>query len=347
MSRFPEPAARLARVSAAVYGCAGPTLGSEERRFFAAANPLGFILFARNLEEPRQARALVAALREAVGRPDAPVLIDQEGGRVARLKPPHWRAAPAAERFGRLAARNRSTAVEAARLNARLIAAELTDLGITVDCAPVLDLRYPGAHEAIGDRAFANDPELVAVLGRAVAEGLMEGGVIPVIKHIPGHGRATVDSHRELPRVTAPLAQLERTDFAPFRALNDMPWAMTAHIVYRSVDAERPATTSARVIGDVIRGRIGFSGLLLSDDIAMDALSGGPAERARAALAAGCDVVLHCNGKLEEMAAVAAAASPLSTAAMARVEAGAARVGRAKPAETAPLARRLDSLLAV
>lgn len=331
--------------SAAIYGCAGPTLSDAERRFFRAADPFGFIVFLRNIETPAQIASLVADLRETVGR-NAPVLIDQEGGRVARLKPPQWRAAPPAARFGQLASRDRNRAAEAVRLNARLLAVELSALGIDVDCAPVLDLRLPGAHDVIGDRAFGADPEIVAFLGRAMMEGFMTAGVMPVAKHIPGHGRANVDSHHSLPRVATARAELEETDFRAFRLCADAPWAMTAHVVYSAIDAERPATTSPIMIGQVIRGSIGFDGLLLSDDLSMQALAGSLAERARDSLAAGCDIVLHCNGKTDEMEAVAGAVGPLSAEARRRAAAAQARLGAAvEPGEMAALAARLDTLL--
>jgi beta-N-acetylhexosaminidase len=295
-----------------IFGLSGPTLSSTERSLFAAADPLGFILFARNCIEPAQVRALVADLREAVGRNDAPVLIDQEGGRVARLRPPHWRAAPAAARFAVLARTDEAQAREAAWLNARMLAAELADLGITVDCAPVLDVPHPGAHEVIGDRAAGDTAERAALLGRAWCDGLLAGGVLPVIKHIPGHGRALVDSHFSVPVVWASRPELEQVDFAPFRALRAMPWAMTAHVVFSALDPSFPATTSSTVIGSVIRGTIGFQGVLVSDDICMAALGGPVAARASAAVRAGCDIVLHCNGALAEMEAVAAVCPPIS-----------------------------------
>ena len=321
------------------------SLSDAERRFFADADPLGFILFARNCEAPGQLRALVGSLRESIGRADAPLLIDQEGGRVAYLRPPHWRAAPAAGRIGALAAGDRAAGREAARVNARLMAAELFDAGITVDCVPVLDVPVEGAHDVIGDRAFCADPELIAALGAEVCAGMLAGGVLPVIKHMPGHGRAAVDSHHDLPVVDEALDVLRATDFAPFARLADAPWGMTAHIVFSAID-DAPATQSPRVIADIIRGEIGFTGVLASDDIGMDALAGGPAERAAASLAAGCDVVLHCNGTLDEMAAVAAAVGPLSDAAEARIAAAEARRGAPEPADLAALAARLDQLLA-
>ena len=255
-------------------------------------------------------------MREAVGRADAPVLIDQEGGRVARLRPPEWRAYPAP---AVIAALPEPSALEAAYLSARLIAEDLAELGITVDAAPVLDLPAPGADPVIGDRAWGTDPARVAALGRAVCDGLLDGGVLPIIKHIPGHGRAHVDSHKALPRVDDDRAMLSRADFAPFRTLADMPWAMTAHIVYSAIDDSAPATLSRVVIDSVIRGEIGFDGVLVSDDISMGALAGGYAERTRRALDAGCDLVLHCNGGMVEMEEIAAAARPMTPEAQARV----------------------------
>ena len=297
--------------SRAIYGCAGTHLTAWEREFFRGASPWGFILFSRNLESPKQVRTLVAHLRECVDDPKAPVLIDQEGGRVARLGPPGWHARPPAARFGAVYAADPERAREATYLNARLIAHDLAGLGINVDCVPVLDVPSPGADKVIGDRAFAADPATVIDLGRAQIEGLMEGGVLPVMKHIPGHGRAEADSHHALPRVDADAEELSATDFVTFRSLNQCPIAMTAHVVYAAIDAGRPATTSAKVIRDVIRGEIGFEGLLISDDLSMKALDGPISVRAKAALFAGCDIVLHCNGDLEEMQEVALEAKPL------------------------------------
>ena len=307
------------RPLAIILGVAGERLRPDERRFFAEVDPLGFVLFRRNCVSREQVRTLVTALREAVGRVDAPVLIDQEGGRVVRLRPPHWRAYPAAAEIASLPD---PVAREAAHLSARLIAGDLAELGITVDAAPVLDLPLPGADPVIGDRAWGTDPARVTSLGRAVCEGLLEGGVLPIIKHIPGHGRARDDSHKSLPRVDDPLAVLRQEDFAPFRALADMPWAMTAHIVYAAVDAAAPATLSPAVIGNVIRGEIGFDGVLVSDDVSMGALSGSFAERTKGALDAGCDLVLHCNGDMTEMQEIAAAALPLTRQAQARLARG-------------------------
>ncbi len=328
-----------------IFGCAGSRLSDAEARLFAAADPAGFILFERNCQTPDQVRDLVAALRDCVGRPQAPVLIDQEGGRVTRLKPPHWRAPPAARRLGALAQRDPELGREAAWTAARLIAADLYALGITVDCAPVLDVPAPGAHGIIGERAFGPSPDAVAELGRAFCEGLLAGGVMPVIKHIPGHGRATADSHTELPVVEAPKEALEEVDFAPFRALNDMPWAMTAHVLYRALDPERPATTSPAVIAEVIRGRIGFEGVLVSDDLSMQPLRGTPGERAAAALAAGCDLVLHCNGSRAEMEELAAAAPPLSEAALERLSRAEAMREPPQEVDVAGLAARLRFLV--
>ena len=306
--------------SRAIYGCAGLTLVAQERDFFRDVKPWGFILFARNVESPAQIKKLVAQLRETVADAKAPVLIDQEGGRVARLKPPQWRARAPAARFGALYAENPERAREAVYLNARLIAHDLTELGINVDCLPVLDVPVPGAHDIIGDRAFAHDPATIIDLGRAQIEGLIEGGVLPVMKHIPGHGRAGADSHLALPRVTASAEDLSTSDFVTFRSLNTCPIAMTAHVVYDSIDPQRPATTSPKVIRDVIRGEIGFEGLLMSDDLSMQALEGPLSLRAKAALFAGCDLVLHCNGGMDEMKDVAAEAPELEGLSLTRSE---------------------------
>jgi beta-N-acetylhexosaminidase len=329
--------------AAAIFGCAGLSLSDEERRFFADSDPLGFILFARNLETPDQVRRLVGDLRDSIGRANAFVLIDQEGGRVARLRPPYWRAAPASSCIGELFATDRQAGLEAARLNGRLLADELLSLGINVDCAPVLDLRFRDAHEIIGDRSFGACAAEVAAMGRALAVGLLAGGVLPVIKHIPGHGRATQDSHEALPVVDTVREVLENTDFAPFRDLADMPAAMTAHVVYSAVDSAAPATTSPLVIEEIIRGFIGFDGLLISDDLSMSALAGDLGVRARSARDAGCDVVLHCNGVFEEMVAVAGACGALSSVALDRVSRAAAVLKPPVPEENT--AEQLDALL--
>ncbi|MEQ9042486.1 MAG: beta-N-acetylhexosaminidase [Alphaproteobacteria bacterium] len=338
------PDAKSAR--ALILGCAGASLKDEERRFFREADPLGFILFDRNCEAPDQLRALIADLRATVGRADAPVLIDQEGGRVCRLHPPHWRKLPPPRRFGELAERNPEAALEATWLNARLLAGELHALGITLDCTPVLDLPVAGADPVIGDRAFGGDAERTASLGRAVCEGLLAGGVLPVLKHIPGHGRARADSHLALPVVETPADELEATDFRPFRLLSGMPLAMTAHIVYTALDPAQPATLSKPVIEGVIRKQIGFDGLLMTDDVSMAALEGALGARARAALAAGCDVVLHCNGKLAEMTALAEAVGRLEKAAFDRLSrAEACRREATKDEDMEALAARFAELM--
>jgi beta-N-acetylhexosaminidase len=309
-----------------IAGCSGQVLTAEERAFFRDAEPWGFILFKRNIGTRSQVLALTQELREAVGRADAPVLIDQEGGRVQRMGPPHWPAYPPGRAYGRVAGNDPSFRREVARLGARLMAHDLREVGIDVDCVPVLDVPVAGAHDVIGDRAYAADPATVAILGRAAAEGLIAGGVLPVIKHIPGHGRAGADSHHALPVVRASREELEAQDFVPFRHLADMPLAMTAHVVYTALDPAAPATTSRKVMREIIRGHIGFDGLVMSDDLSMNALSGTLRERAEAAFAAGCDVALHCNGKLAEMQEVAAAAPELRGKAKRRAEAALARI---------------------
>jgi len=316
-------------VSAAILGCAGLTLSPEEAAFFRDVKPWGFILFARNVEAPDQVRALVEALRDTIGRADAPVLIDQEGGRVQRLGPPHWRRYPPGRAYGELAGNDPLLRREITRLGARLMAHDLAQLGINVDCVPVLDVPDPEGHEIIGDRAYGWTPEEIAYLGRAAAEGLIAGGVLPIVKHIPGHGRARADSHLELPVVEASWDELDRRDFATFRVLSDMPLAMTAHVIYAAVDRKRPATTSKKAIRKVIRGAIGFDGLLMSDDLSMKALSGSFRERAEDSLAAGCDVVLHCNGDMAEMKAVLDGTATLKGRAARRADAALARIARA------------------
>jgi beta-N-acetylhexosaminidase len=320
---------------AVIFGCAGLDLGADERAFFRDANPLGFILFARNVDTPERTRRLVDDLRSSVARAEAPVLIDQEGGRVARLRPPHWRKAPPARLLGELYARDPERGLEAALLNSRLLAADVASIGCDVDCLPVLDIAFPETSTVIGDRAYADRPEPVAALGRATAEGLLAEGVVPVIKHMPGHGRATVDSHQSLPRVTAPRELLERTDFLPFKLLSDLPWAMTGHLLFEAIDREAAITVSARAVKEVIRGHIGFDGLLLSDDLSMQALGGALGERASRALAAGCDMALHCNGRMDEMVDIAARTGPMSEVAGRRFDAGRAMLARHR----APLGR--------
>lgn len=302
-----------------IAGCSGLRLTPEERGFFASTAPWGFILFARNVESPEQVTALVAELREAVGW-RAPVLIDQEGGRVQRLRPPFWPDYPPGEAFGALYLRDKALGLRAVRLNSRAIAADLLALGIDVDCLPVADLRHPDGHGVIGNRAYGTEPEAVTALAREAAAGLIDGGVLPVLKHIPGHGRAPADSHENLPVVRAPRAELEVTDFAAFRALTGIPLGMTAHVVYADIDPENPATTSPTVMREVIRGSIGYDGALMSDDLSMGALAGTLESRSRAAIAAGCDLLLHCNGKMEELEEVAGAAPELTGLALQRAE---------------------------
>jgi beta-N-acetylhexosaminidase len=300
-----------------VCGCSGLALTREERDFIRDAQPFGLILFKRNVESPEQLRALVDSFRDCLGEANAAVLVDQEGGRVQRLGPPCWRAYPAAARFAALDLpfEHKERLV---RLTDALIGQDLSRLGVSIDCAPVLDVPVEGSHNVIGDRAYARDPQMVAKLGRAAAMGLVDGGVLPVIKHIPGHGRASVDSHLDLPVVTAPLEILTQTDFLPFAANADLPIAMTAHVVYTALDPSQPATLSAPVLA-YIREEIGFAGLLLSDDLSMQALRGSLRARTEAAFAAGIDIALHCNGDLAEAAAVAAAAPVLAGASLARV----------------------------
>lgn len=314
-----------------IAGVAGETLSPAEASFFRSAAPAGLILFARNCVSHEQIRRLVGDVRDAVGGDEILVLIDQEGGRVQRLRPPLGRALPAAQAYAMLFAEDATLAREAAFNAARLVADDLISLSINTDCAPVLDLPVPGSHDIIGDRAYGTEVAQVAMLARAVAEGFMAGGVLPVIKHIPGHGRATADSHLELPVVTEPHAVLSATDFAPFKALRDMPAAMTAHVVYTAIDAARPASTSERVTRDVIRGEIGFDGLLMSDDLSMKALTGSFTERTQAVLSAGSDLALHCNGVLAEMEEVAGAAPALSGEALRRFHAALAVLERRDP----------------
>ena len=298
-------------MQAAIYGPEGLELTRDERRFFKDADPAGFIRFRRNCETPDQTQRLTDSLRDLIGRAGLPILIDQEGGRVARMRPPVWPAFPAAERFANLYQAAPSSAIEAVRSNARALALMLRSCGINVDALPLLDVRQEGATDIIGDRALGNEPMQVAALGRAVLDGLGSAGVVGIIKHMPGHGRALVDSHKELPVVTATADELE-TDLEPFERLASAPMGMTAHVVYTAWDPDRPASLSPVVIGEIIRGRIGFDGFLMSDDIGMEALAGDFGSRAAGVVAAGCDAALHCSGKMEEMVAVADAAPPLS-----------------------------------
>jgi beta-N-acetylhexosaminidase len=330
-----------------IAGCAGLTPTADETAFFRDSAPWGFILFRRNVESPAQVRALCDALRATVGRADAPILIDQEGGRVQRMGPPHWPKYPPGSAYGRLHANDPMVRRELARLGARLIAHDLLSVGINVDCLPVLDVPVEGAHDVIGDRAYGKDPVTVAILGRAAAEGLLAGGVLPVVKHVPGHGRAFADSHLALPVVETSREDLEAHDFAPFRILADMPLAMTAHVVYTALDPERPATTSPKVMAEIVRGHIGYDGLVMSDDLSMQALSGTFRERTEAAMAAGCDVALHCNGRMEEMTGVAEGAPVLEGAALRRAEAALGRIRHEpEPFDPVEARARLDAALA-
>lgn len=329
----------------AILGLSGETLSADERAFFRDANPAGFILFARNCRDRAQVKALTADLRSLRGRDDLPILIDQEGGRVARLKPPEWPVFPAGGRFAELYETAPISAMEAVRANAQALAVTLTEIGINVDCLPVLDIPAEGAHDVIGDRALGHEPMRVAALGRAALDGLEDGGCIGVAKHMPGHGRATADSHVELPVVNADADALE-SDIMPFRALKNAPMAMTAHVLYPAWDAERCATLSATIIAEVIRGKIGFNGLLMSDDIAMEALSGGAGDRARAAIDAGCDVVLHCSGVLAESRAVAERLETIGAESRMRLDRAMVRTLGAKSADYAELAAKRDALLA-
>jgi beta-N-acetylhexosaminidase len=333
-------------MKACIFGCASTQLTADERAFFRDADPLGFILFARNVDSPAQARRLTEDLRSSVARAEAPVLIDQEGGRVARLRPPHWRKAPAAQRLGELYERNPEAGLEAARLNSRLLAADVASIGCDVDCLPVLDIAFRETHAVIGDRAYAAQPEAVAALGRAAAEGLLAEGVMPVIKHMPGHGRATVDSHVSMPRVTVAREVLERTDFVPFKLLADLPWGITAHVLYQAIDPEAPMTVSARGVKEIVRRHIGFDGLLLTDDLNMQALGGTLGERAARAVAAGCDIALHCNGRMAEMVDIAGSIGAMTKDAVRRFEAGRSYLARHRqPQATADTRKRLTELL--
>ena len=329
-----------------ITGVSGTNLTVVEREFIRAERPWGFILFRRNVENPTQLISLIGELRDAADAPDAPVLIDQEGGRVQRLGPPHWPIYPAGAVFGALYDRDSHLGLKAARLGARLIAADLADLGISVDCLPLADVPVAGADTVIGDRAYGAEPAKVAAIARAVADGLGQGGVLPVLKHIPGHGRATADTHFRLPTVDTPRDELERTDFAAFKPLSDLPMAMTAHVVFSAFDPAQPATTSATMVEQAIRGVIGFQGLLMSDDVSMNALTGTIGERTQAILAAGCDMVLHCNGKIEEMREVASQTPELSGKALQRAEWALAMRAAPQPFDRVAGRAELDALIA-
>ena len=305
-------------MQAAMYGFSGPVLTDEERAFFREADPAGYIVFKRNCIDRDQLRALTDSLRDLSGDPEIPILIDQEGGRVARMKPPGWQAFPAAWAFADLYRKAPTSAIEAAMANARALGLMVRDCGVNVDCLPLLDVRQEGADDIIGDRALGSDPMQVAALGRAVLDGLASAGTVGVIKHIPGHGRAMVDSHKALPIVEASEDELA-IDLEPFRTLNWAPMAMVAHVVYTAWDKDRPASMSTIVIDEIIRGQIGFDGFLISDDIGMEALSGDAGTRAAGVVDAGCDVALHCSGKMDEMLSVANAVPAIGDAALERL----------------------------
>lgn len=325
---------------AAILGCLGPTISPGEAAFYADADPWGFILFARNVETPDQLRRLTAGLRASVGR-EAPILVDQEGGRVQRLRAPHWREFPPP--LDQLTATPPAQVARTMWLRGRLIAADLASVGINVNCAPSADLAEPETHPFLANRCYGSDPATVAAAGRALVAGMAAGGVLPVLKHMPGHGRARLDTHHELPRVDATVADLMAHDFAPFRALRDLPMAMTAHIVFSAIDPDAPATCSPAMIR-VIREQIGFQGLLMTDDLSMQALSGSLQDRAAAAIAAGCDLVLHCNGQPGEMAQVVAAAGRMTAPAMTRAASALARQHPAEPVDIAALAAEFEAL---
>jgi len=328
-----------------ITGVTGTELRADEREFIAAQQPWGCILFKRNIDNPAQVSALVDDLRKLVGDVDAPVLIDQEGGRVQRLGPPNWPVYPPGAAFGRLYDIDSALGLAAARLSARLIADDLIKLGVTVDCLPLADVPVAGADAVIGDRAYGTEVGKVAAIGRAVTDGLEEGGILPVLKHIPGHGRATADTHFKLPVVDTTESELKRTDFAAFQPLADLPMAMTAHVVFSDFDAIHPATTSAKMVEQMIRAFIGFQGLLMSDDVSMNALAGSIAERTRAVFAAGCDVVLHCNGQMDEMRQVAGETPELSGLALERANRALAARKPPQAFDRAAARAELDALI--
>jgi beta-N-acetylhexosaminidase len=337
----------MSMLASFITGCAGELLSADEWRFMQDARPAGLILFDRNCASPEQVRALVNQFKDAVGRDDLLIAIDQEGGRVQRLKPPVWRQLPSAASLGALYRRDHAKGFEAVAAISQLTALELARLDINMNCVPVLDLTMASTHAVIGTRSFGGDPAVVVSLGRGVAEAHLSGGVIPVMKHIPGHGRATRDSHQDLPVVDASRAELAASDFAPFRALAGYPAAMTAHVVFTAIDPDQPASTSPIVISDVIRGEIGFDGLLLSDDIGMGALHGSAGKRAEAVLAAGCDLALHCNGNLAEMIEVANLAPELAGVSLHRYEAAFARRRVVAAFDVSDALKALESALSI
>jgi len=329
---------------AVIFGCNGASLMPDEFVFFSKIRPIGFILFSRNCIDPEQLKKLIKDLRKSINNDHAPILIDQEGGRVVRLLKPHWREPPAATLFADLAIKNIDLACEALNLNMRLVGQELRSLGVNVNCLPVLDIPFDGADPIISDRAFGVDPEMISILGRVACDALLMEGVLPVIKHIPGHGRANVDSHKALPTVRTDWAELSKIDFSPFKLLADMPIAMTAHVIYSAIDPKNPATTSRKVILDIIRKEIGFNGLLISDDLSMEALDGDFSYRTQAALAAGCDLVLHCNGDMSEMREISNVVSDLSVKSADRLERALVQINRFETLDRQVALERLTEL---
>ncbi|MCZ4089415.1 beta-N-acetylhexosaminidase [Sinorhizobium psoraleae] len=337
----------MSESKAFISGCKGLSLTEEERRFFDGERPWGFILFGRNIGEENQISDLVAQLRDSIGNPNAPVLIDQEGGRVQRIRPPLVQQYPSGAAIGEIYRRDPEQGLRAAWLMGRLHAFDLMRFGITVDCLPVLDVPVPGSHDVIGNRAYGHDPETVTAIGRAMSEGLKAGGMLPVMKHMPGHGRTFVDSHHNLPVVEAGLEELRRSDFLPFIAMKDEVMAMSAHMVFTAIDPDNPATTSPKVVREIIRGHIGFDGLLMSDDVSMNALAGDMAARARGIIGAGLDLVLHCHGIMEEMRAVADAVPVLSGDRLRRAKAAQAAFGKPDDADQEALRTEFNAMFAL
>ncbi|WP_438753573.1 beta-N-acetylhexosaminidase [Pararhizobium sp. O133] len=337
----------MSESKAFISGCKGLTITAEENAFFAGERPWGFILFGRNIGEPAQILDLVASLRDSIGNPDAPVLIDQEGGRVQRIKPPIVQQYPNGASIGEIYRRDREQGLRAAWLMSRLHAFDLMRLGVTVDCLPVLDVPIEGSSEVIGNRAYGYDPKAVAEIGAAAAEGLKAGGMLPVMKHMPGHGRAFVDSHHKLPVVDVTFDELAKSDFVPFVSMRNELMAMSAHIVFTAIDPENPATTSAKVVREIIRGHIGFDGLLMSDDVSMNALAGDIEQRARGIVAAGLDMVLHCHGIMDEMLQVARVVPVLAGDALRRVKAVEAGFSKPDGADEAALREEFNGMFAI
>ena len=336
---------RIMSIKAFISGCAGLQLSETELRFFQDHQPWGFILFARNINDREQVLRLTDQMRECVGRPDVPILIDQEGGRVQRLRPPNWYFYPPGRVLGQLFESDQKKGRRAAWLHARLIANDLCEIGVNVDCLPILDVPVASVHDAIGDRAYSSDAEIVGQIGEAVAEGLLAGGVLPIIKHMPGHGRSVCDSHLDLPRVDTGLEELMASDFKPFAKLNKTGMAMTAHIIYEAIDENNPATTSPKLVADIIRGKLGFEGLLISDDVSMNALSGDYRTRAQSIFGAGVDIVLHCNGEMEQMSEIAAVTPHLAGKALDRANAALRPLKPAEKAEIKQLREEMEGLL--